>query len=181
MTSRHVVRRASEAAFTAVSGGFARWSIVDESVLGAVHTGFAVCELAPGASVPSQVNWYEESVFLLSGSAVMDTPGGSYRLEPGDYGLVNTGVPYAWRNLGDEPARWAQMQAPQPRGRLDGDTLPVALAAPDRCCRWTPATRVPSRSATSRRSTWTRASRARTCSRSRPACVPRCSSTAASR
>ncbi|BCB84959.1 hypothetical protein Psuf_022720 [Phytohabitans suffuscus] len=95
-----------------------------------MHTGFAVCELAPGASVPSRVNWFEESVFLLSGSAVMDTPGGSYRLGPGDYGLVNTGVPYAWRNPGDESARWAQMQAPQPRGRLDGDTLPVALAAP---------------------------------------------------
>ncbi|GAA4450282.1 cupin domain-containing protein [Phytohabitans houttuyneae] len=128
--SRHVVRRASEAVFTAVSGGYSRWSIVDEGVPGAVHTGFAVCELAPGASVPSQVNWFEESVFLLSGSAVMDTPGGSYRLEPGDYGLVNTGVPYAWRNLGDEPARWAQMQAPQPRGRMGGDTLPVALATP---------------------------------------------------
>jgi quercetin dioxygenase-like cupin family protein len=129
VSSRHVVRRASEAAFTAVSDGFSCWPIVDESVPGAVHTGFAVCELAPGASVPSRVNWFEESVYLLSGAAVMDTPGGSYRLEPGDYGLVNTGVPYAWRNPGDEPARWARMQAPQPRGRLDGDSLAVDLAA----------------------------------------------------
>ncbi|MGN9912162.1 cupin domain-containing protein [Phytohabitans sp. LJ34] len=127
--SRHVVRRASEAAFAAVSDGFSQWSIVDESVPGAVHTGFAVCELAAGASVPSRVNWFEESVYLLSGSAVMDTPGGSYRLEPGDYGLVNTGVPYAWRNPGDEPARWARMQAPQPRERFGGDALAVPLAA----------------------------------------------------
>ena len=129
MTSRHVVRRASEAVFAA-SGedGYSRWSIVDESVPGAVHTGFAICELAPGASVASRVNWFEESVFLLSGSAVMDTPDGAHRLEPGDYGLVHTGVPYGWRNLGDVPARWAQMQAPQPRARLDGDTLPAPLA-----------------------------------------------------
>ena len=76
VTSRHVVRRASEAGFTAVSDGFSRWSIVDESVPGAVHTGFAVCELAPGTSVPSRVNWFEESVFLLADPPCWTRPAG---------------------------------------------------------------------------------------------------------
>ncbi|GLH95798.1 cupin domain-containing protein [Phytohabitans aurantiacus] len=125
MSSRHVVRRASEEALVGLGDGYTRWSIVDETVPGAVHTGFAICALAPGASVPTHVNWFEESVYVLSGSAVLDTPDGAYLLGEGDYGVVATGVPYGWRNPGSEPARWARMQAPQPRGRFDGDTIAV--------------------------------------------------------
>ncbi|GAA4682027.1 hypothetical protein Prum_053240 [Phytohabitans rumicis] len=106
-------------------GGHACWSIVDETVPGAVHTGFALCTLAPGGSVPTRVNSFEESVYMLSGSAVLDTPDGSYLLREGDYGLVVTGAPYGWRNPGSETARWARMQAPQPRSRLGGDTVAV--------------------------------------------------------
>ncbi|MEH1128688.1 cupin domain-containing protein [Micromonospora sp. CPCC 206061] len=125
MSSRHIVRRASEAAFAKVGDGYARWSIVDESVPGAVHTGFGICTLAPGGSVPTHVNWFEESVYMLSGSAVLDTSDGAYLLGEGDYGVVATGVPHGWRNAGAEPARWARMQAPQPRERFDGDTVVV--------------------------------------------------------
>jgi hypothetical protein len=34
---------------------------------------------------------------------------------PGDFGLISTGVKHAWRNAGDKPAQWLEMQAPQPR------------------------------------------------------------------
>jgi quercetin dioxygenase-like cupin family protein len=124
MTSRHIVCRAAEAVFAASADGYARWSIVDETVPGAVHTGFGICTLAPGGSVQAHVQSYEESVFVLAGSVVLDTPDGSYALGEGDYGLVAAGVPHAWRNTGDEEAQWAQMQAPQPRARLAGDSLP---------------------------------------------------------
>jgi hypothetical protein len=55
--SRHLVCRAAEARFlgppdwAAGAAGFRRWSAVDEQAgaqVGAVHTGFGVCELEPG-------------------------------------------------------------------------------------------------------------------------------------
>src|SRR5688572_29454111 len=142
MAQGHLVRRAADARFVAPSwaggaaastgsGGFGRWSIVDEDGP-AVHTGFGVCELAPGASVPAHVHSYEESVFVLSGEVVARTAEGDRRLGPGDYGLVPVGVPHEWHNPGTEPVRWADMLAPQPRSRHGEDTLLVpALSGGD--------------------------------------------------
>jgi mannose-6-phosphate isomerase-like protein (cupin superfamily) len=43
----------------------------------------------------------------------------SHTLAPGNFGLIPTGVHHSWRNVwtnpGDPPARWLEMQAPQPR------------------------------------------------------------------
>jgi len=129
--SRHVVRRASEASFVEAAPGFRRWAIVDESVPGAVHTGFGICELDPGGTLAGHVHSFEQSMYVLAGSAVLDLNDGSVLLREGDYGVVPAGVPHAWRNPGDETARWADMQAPQPRERHDGDTLPVPVPAGD--------------------------------------------------
>ncbi len=135
--SRHIVRRAAEARFAGpprwapAAGGFRRWAAVGEPTgaqAGAVHTGFGVCELEPGARLPGHVHSFEQSFFMLEGEVVLSTPEGSFRLGPDDYGLVPVGVPHAWRNDGDRPARWADMQAPQPRSRHRGDTLRVDLA-----------------------------------------------------
>ena len=50
MSSRHLVRRGGEIDLAAPAGsnatGLRRWSIVDEGTPGAVHTGFAIVELA---------------------------------------------------------------------------------------------------------------------------------------
>lgn len=132
MTSRHLVRRAAEADFAVparwrdASTGFRRWSVVDEDVDGAVHTGFGVCELAAGGSVAAHVHSYEESVHVLAGEVVCDTAEGSLLLREGDYGLLPVGVPHGWRNLAATPARWAELCAPQPRRRCDADTQLVA-------------------------------------------------------
>jgi quercetin dioxygenase-like cupin family protein len=135
--SRHIVRRAAEARFAGppewapAAAGFRRWAAVDEPAgaqAGAVHTGFGICELEPGARLPGHVHSFEQSFFMLEGEAVLSTPEGSFRLGPDDYGLVPVGVPHAWRNDDDRPARWADMQAPQPRLRHRGDTLRVDLA-----------------------------------------------------
>jgi quercetin dioxygenase-like cupin family protein len=125
----HVVCRAAEAVWerpewAAGSAGFRRWSVVAEQS-GAVHTGFGVCELDPGGSVPACVQSFEQSVYLLAGTVVLDLPEGSVRLGEGDYGLVPVGVRHALRNDGDAPARWAEMQAPTPRARYRQDTVPV--------------------------------------------------------
>ncbi|MGH2663553.1 MAG: cupin domain-containing protein [Actinomycetota bacterium] len=133
MTSRHVVRRSGEAIFSVPgvfaknSRGFGRWTIVDERV--GVHTGFGLCELAPGGSISGHVHSFEETFHVLEGGAVFDTPGRRYLLRPGDYGLVPVGVRHAWRNDGSVPARWAEMQAPQPRSRHGEDTFLVPPVA----------------------------------------------------
>ena len=86
------------------------------------------------------------------------------------------------RNDSQLPVRWVEMQAPVPRSAYRRGHLRRAGADAPRPCRSPIDVRDPRTvaSATSRRRTWTPASRARTCSRSRQACAPRCSSTAGS-
>ena len=129
MTARHVVRRGSDARFVAPGGwaagasGFGRWRVVGED--DAVHTGFSVCSLAKGGDVPAHVHSYEESVYVLAGTLVLQTWEGAVALVPGDYALVPVGTPHALRNDGGETARWAEMVAPQPRERHGEDSYAV--------------------------------------------------------
>lgn len=123
MSARHLVRREADARF-AVSGGFGRWSVIDETGP-AVHTGFGLCTLSPGSEVPATVRSYEECFYVLAGSVTLETTEGASLLRAGDYGLVPVGLAHSWRNEGREVARWADMRAPQPRDRYDGDAFPV--------------------------------------------------------
>ncbi|HXF57940.1 MAG TPA: cupin domain-containing protein [Actinomycetota bacterium] len=125
--SRHLVRRAAEAAPAVPSGwegrsrGYRRWTAVDEGS-GALHTGFAVCVLERDGQVDAHVHSFEETIYVLEGEGVLLTPEGGRLLRAGDYGLVPVGVPHAWRGAGGT-VRWAEMQAPGPRDRYGGDTL----------------------------------------------------------
>ncbi len=129
MSSRHLVRPGNELELTAPPGSWAgdlrRWSVVDEHVPGAVHTGFAIVELAGGGRIPWHVHSYEDSVYVLEGQLVIDTGDGANLLRPGDYGVTPVGAPHALRNVSDAPVRWAAMWAPQPRSRVQGDTYAV--------------------------------------------------------
>ena len=133
MTARYLVARAGEAdpavpgPFASRSAGFRRWAVVGEAA--AAHTGFGICDLEPGGRVDAHVHSFEESVFVLEGRLVLDTAEGSVALGPGDYGFVPVGVAHAARNPGPEPARWADMLAPQPRARFGDDTFFVAALA----------------------------------------------------
>jgi quercetin dioxygenase-like cupin family protein len=124
--SRHVVRRADEARFVAEDGGLHRWPVIDETTP-AVHTGFELCALDPGGAIPARVQSFEESVYVVTGAVVLDTPEGALAMGAGDYALLPVGYPHAWRNEGDAIARWARMLAPQPRERFEGDTVAVPL------------------------------------------------------
>lgn len=151
MTDRHAVRRATgehpvqPGGPWAGAAGFTRWPAVDESTPGAVHTGFDLCELASGGTVPACVAAYEQCVYALEGEVVLQTTEGAIRLRPGDYGLVPLGVPHGWRNESGQPARWAQMLTPQRRARHAEDTLRVP-ALPE-----TPAVPVDARDPRTRR------------------------------
>ena len=70
MSSRHLVRPGRDLELTAPAGsaeGLRRWSVVDEDVPGAVHTGFAIIELAGGGRIPWHVHSYEDSLYVLEG------------------------------------------------------------------------------------------------------------------
>jgi quercetin dioxygenase-like cupin family protein len=121
---RHIVRYAADAEYRE-EGGVRRWSIVDETTPAAVHTGFGICQLPPGGSVPARVQSFEECFYVLDGAVVLRSPEGVTLLRPGDYGLLPTGVPHSWTNEGDEAGRWAYMLSPQPRSRYGGDTFAV--------------------------------------------------------
>ncbi|MBX5441424.1 MAG: cupin domain-containing protein [Solirubrobacteraceae bacterium] len=138
MVRHHVTRfdpgaLAVPAGYEAHSRGFRRAAHVDGSE-GSVHAGFATCELAPGGEVEGHVHAYEESFHLVAGSAELTVDGRAVRLEAGDCGLVPVGVEHAWRNAGDEPCRWIEMAAPQPRDpRAEGtpDTVFLGTAPAD--------------------------------------------------
>src|SRR4029453_4132880 len=137
MTERHLVARAAAAdlvvpdVYAGDHQGFGRWAIVGEAA-GAAHTGFGICALAPGGHLDAHVHSFEESLFVLEGSLVLDSAEGSVLLGPGDYGLVPVGLAHAVRNPGPEPARWADMLPPQPRARLgDAPFFAPAVGGPE--------------------------------------------------
>ena len=97
------------------SSGFTRATYVDRAAA-SVHMGVGVCTLAPGGLIQPHLHSFEESFYVLEGNVTAETGGARHQLTPGNFGLIRTGSPHAWRNTGDVPARWLEMQAPQPRG-----------------------------------------------------------------
>ncbi|HEX7187153.1 MAG TPA: cupin domain-containing protein, partial [Actinomycetes bacterium] len=93
MSTHHLVRRGAEAEWRPAAGplsaaaGFSAWSIVDGTTP-AVHTGFSLGRLDPGSALPAHVHSYEESLYVIDGEVVVQTPGEAARLGPGDYGLI---------------------------------------------------------------------------------------------
>jgi mannose-6-phosphate isomerase-like protein (cupin superfamily) len=96
------------------STGFRRSTYVD-SAAGSVHMGVGVCFLSAGGAIEPHVHSFEESFFILEGSVIVQVGDQCFTLGPGQYGLISTGIPHGFRNAGSAPARWLEMQAPQPR------------------------------------------------------------------
>ncbi len=121
------------------STGFRRAAYVDRAI-GSVHMGAGICFLGPQGVIQPHLHSFEESFYILEGAVIAQVGEQAYRLSPGHFGLISTGVRHAWRNGGDKPARWLEMQAPQPRpidaqaGRdtffVGGDS-PTEAAPPD--------------------------------------------------
>lgn len=132
MKPGHLVCHAADANYeeptdwAAGSKHYRRWTAIGEAN-GAVHTGFGICVLDSGGEVPAHVHSFEETFYVLEGTGIVSTSEGAFRVRPGDYALVPVGMPHAWRNDGDQPVRWAEMQGPAPRQRLAGDTFLVPL------------------------------------------------------
>ena len=135
----HVVKKASEftfsppGEFSGKSTGYTTRSIVDESN-GGVQMGFRLGRLDSSGGVVTHLHSFEESIFVMEGSLVVDNVEGSFRMEMGDYCLFPTGTPHALRNLSDQPVEFAEMRAPLPRERVGYDTYfapPLAESVPE--------------------------------------------------
>jgi mannose-6-phosphate isomerase-like protein (cupin superfamily) len=108
----------------------------------AVHTGFMIAELDSEGSIPWHVHSYEESYYVVTGTAVVDTAEGSFRLGEGGYGVLPVGMPHRLRNDSELPVRWAEMQAPAPRSAYQDDTFLVTRPEPVEGCASTGSARI---------------------------------------
>jgi mannose-6-phosphate isomerase-like protein (cupin superfamily) len=127
----HLVRPAGALELTAPATGWAsaatgyrRGMAVGEDDH-AVHTGFMINELDAGGSIPWHVHSFEESCYVVTGTAVIDTAEGSFRISEGGYGVVPIAMPHRWRNESGAAVHWAEMQAPAPRSAYQEDTFVV--------------------------------------------------------
>lgn len=96
------------------SSGFRRATYVDRA-MGSVHMGTGICYLDASGMIQPHLHSFEESFYILEGNPVVQIGEQAYQLGPGNFGLISTGVKHAFRNAGYQPARWLEMQAPQPR------------------------------------------------------------------
>jgi mannose-6-phosphate isomerase-like protein (cupin superfamily) len=96
------------------STGFRRSTYVDQSV-GSVHMGTSICYLDPSGSIETHVHSFEETFYILEGNVIVQIDEKAYTLVPGHFGLIGTGMKHGWRGVGSQPARWLEMQSPQPR------------------------------------------------------------------
>ncbi len=118
--------------FEGRSAGYTADFVVDEGG-GSVQMGFRVARLEPGGSVDTHVHSFEESIYVIEGALVIDTPEGSHELVTGDYGLLPVGMAHAFRNTSDAAVAFAEMKAPLPRERFGFDTqfpAPIAVNSP---------------------------------------------------
>ena len=119
------------------SSGFRRAAYVDRAV-GSVHMGTGICFLDPSGTIATHLHSFEETFYVLDGSLIVQIGEKAYTVGPGHFGLIVTGTPHSFRNAGNQPARWLEMQAPQPRpltyGRdtfFPGGAPPATGAVPD--------------------------------------------------
>jgi len=114
------------------SAGFRRVAYVDRAA-GSVHMGAGICFLEAAGVIRPHLHSFEESFYILDGEVIVQIGERAYALGAGHFGLIGTGVPHSWRNAGERPARWLEMQAPQPRSADYGrDTFFVIGEPPGR-------------------------------------------------
>jgi len=100
--------------YTEHSRGYERVSLIDHDT-GSVHMGVGVGRLAPGGSVDTCVHANEKGIYLFEGELDIKRGAEVFRLVQDDYLLIPTGTSHAFRNRDGKPARWFDMQAPQPK------------------------------------------------------------------
>lgn len=96
------------------SSGFRRVSYVDRA-MGSVHMGTGICFLDAKGNIETHLHSFEESFYILEGNVTVQIGSQTHQLGAGHYGLISTGVKHSFGNESNQPARWLEMHAPQPR------------------------------------------------------------------
>jgi mannose-6-phosphate isomerase-like protein (cupin superfamily) len=128
---------ATPEAYKDSSSGFRRAAYVDRT-MGSVHMGTGICFLDTSGIVATHLHSFEETFYVLEGSLIFQIGDRAFQVQAGHFGLIPTGTPHGFRSVGNQTARWLEMQAPQPRPLEYGqDTFfpgvepPTSAAAPD--------------------------------------------------
>ncbi|HYK86814.1 MAG TPA: cupin domain-containing protein, partial [Ktedonobacteraceae bacterium] len=90
-------------AYAEHSQGYTRIALVDHTIAGAMHTGLGLCKLDAHGTLNPHVHFYEEAFFILEGQVLARIDKHDYQLNAGDYGIIQSGVPHALRNISDQP------------------------------------------------------------------------------
>jgi len=85
--------------------------------LGADQLTVSTVECAVGGAAPAHDHPFEETYVVLAGTIAAELDGRRYTLRSGDIAFAAVGCVHAFRNDGHEPARWIEVQAPQPPAR----------------------------------------------------------------
>lgn len=93
--------------------GVAIKMFVDRS-FGAIHLSLFLIQYNPGAKIDLHDHTFEESYFIVSGRVKATADGEVYDLGAGDVVWTGVGCIHSFENVGDEPVRWIETQAPLP-------------------------------------------------------------------
>lgn len=87
-----------------------------DAMLGARHLSMFLVQFCPGGMGTQHDHPHEESYIVLSGQAAAVLDGEKYVVGPGQYVWTGVGCLHSFENVGDEPVRWIETQAPLPAG-----------------------------------------------------------------
>ncbi len=93
--------------------GVAIKMFIDRS-FGAIHQSLFLILYMPGAKIDLHDHTFEESYLILSGEVETECDGQVYRLGPGSVVWTGVGCLHRFANVGSEPVRWVETQAPLP-------------------------------------------------------------------
>ena len=93
--------------------GVAIKMFVDRS-FGAVHQSLFLIQYMPGAKIDPHDHAFEESYLIVSGGVRAIADGKTYDLGAGDVIWTSVGCIHSFANVGTEPVRWIETQAPLP-------------------------------------------------------------------
>ena len=93
--------------------GVAIKMFVDRS-FGAIHQSLFLIQYMPGAKIDLHDHTFEESYFIVSGRVRAIADHKTYDLGAGDVIWTSVGCIHRFENVGDEPVRWIETQAPLP-------------------------------------------------------------------
>jgi quercetin dioxygenase-like cupin family protein len=99
---------------------------------GATHTELAAGGLTPGGYISRHVHSFEEVLYVLEGTVLLEIDRHVHRLVAGDFGFIPLGMPHTLASEGDSGVRWLGLNTPPRRGpdAAVADTI-FAPRAPD--------------------------------------------------